>query len=225
MRTSRPPRAGMELVVMQSSYAEEEQRTPVNHVEPDHSASSVFRGFRKEGKGNTEKNSAKLVDYDDEPGSFHVGQCHFSPGGLQYFSANCKQCQDHVAFLHHTKLTTGKKNSRPNLMSFARANSKNLAAKHSALDVQNCSSTMCTICCSCNGDLGGRGRCRVHSNGSVAFIKTGRATLLCQEVGETSIGSSSHDSEGENRPIVHKSLTRNKRNSSSRHKIRFWPKN
>ena len=199
----------MELVVL----PEEEQQKQVDSPDLDDGVGSIFGGYRKGSKEDAKGTNADIIDYDAEPGNFHLGQYHFSQGGVRYLSSNCKQCQDSLALLHHGK-SINRNNSKPDQSPLSRANSKNLAARHHALDVQNCSSTMCSLCCSCNSGLGGRGRCRVHSKGAVAFIKTGGATFLCQE-------TSGDDSAGENTPVQ---LHESEKNSPRRRKIAFWSK-
>mmetsp|Transcript_13619 Transcript_13619/g.29583 ORF Transcript_13619/g.29583 Transcript_13619/m.29583 type:complete len:213 (+) Transcript_13619:62-700(+) len=203
----------MELVVLPA----EEKQKQVDSPGLDDGVGSIFGGYYEGSKEDFKGTSADIMDYDAEPGNFHLGQYHFSQGGVRYLSSNCKQCQDSVALLHHGK-SINSNNSKTDLSSLSRANSKNLAARHSALDVQNCSSTMCSLCCSCNSGFGGRGQCRVHSKGAVAFIKTGGATFLCQEIKESSSGE---DSAEENTPVE---LHESKNNSPRRRKIAFWSK-
>mmetsp|Transcript_98 Transcript_98/g.274 ORF Transcript_98/g.274 Transcript_98/m.274 type:complete len:167 (+) Transcript_98:204-704(+) len=121
------------------------------------------------------------VDYDAEPGNFHLGSHHFSASGVKYFSSNCQACKDFVTAIHNGKISQGSK-FRLN-EPLVRASSGNLAQAHSAIDVQCCSSTTCEHCCTCRSGLGLAKTCPVHSKaGSVAFIKTGGASFVCQEI-------------------------------------------
>ena len=125
----------------------------------------------------------EAIDYDAEPGNFHLGSHHFSATGVKYFSTNCQACKDFVTAIHNGKISQGSK-FRSNTP-LIRASSGNLAQCHSAIDVQCCSSTTCEHCCTCRSGLGAGARtCPIHSKaGSVAFIKTGGATFLtCQEI-------------------------------------------
>ena len=97
-------------------------------------------------------------NYDSEPGSFHLGQFHYTKDGRRYLSAACELCRANSAF---------------NLErdgSFIRANSKDLGGKHSAHDVHVCTSATCI-------------RCQNGTPGQVEFIKTGDATF-CQPIDE-----------------------------------------
>lgn len=130
-----------------------------------------------------EVSEREAIDYDTEPGNFHLGSHHFSASGVKYFSATCQACKDFVAATHNSKISQGSE-FRSNTP-LIRASSGNLAQAHSAIDVQCCSSTTCEYCCTCRSGLGAGARtCPIHSKaGSVAFIKTGGATFFtCHEI-------------------------------------------
>ena len=97
-------------------------------------------------------------NYDSEPGSFHLGQFHYTKDGRRYLSAACELCRANSAF------------DLERDGSFTRADSKDLGSKHSANDVHVCTSATCI-------------RCQNGTPGQVEFIKTGDATF-CQPIDE-----------------------------------------
>lgn len=212
----RKPPSRIQLVVFPETR-EEEQKIDSEDRDLDDGVSSILGGSgKKGGNADTKGASKELVDYDAEPGNFHLGQYHFSQGGVRYLSTKCKQCQDYVAAVQHAKSKEGsKQRNKSRVSAFVCADSKNLAEKHSTLDVQNCSSTTCTLCCSC-GTAGGRGRCRVHSKAHVAFIKPGGATFLCMPV-------ENDEGEGEGTKDIVKSTGTGK-HAPRKFKLALWSK-
>ena len=97
-------------------------------------------------------------NYDSEPGSFHLGQFHYTKDGRRYLSAACELCRANSAF------------DLERDGSFIRANSKDLGGKHSAHDVHVCTSATCI-------------RCQNGTPGQVEFIRAGDATF-CQPIDE-----------------------------------------
>ena len=178
----------MELVVL----GDEEliEKTPAaekhNDVQLDEGATGYFSFTKsKEDMPTDELNAVserEAIDYDTEPGNFHLGSHHFSATGVKYFSTNCQACKDFVTAIHNGKISQGSKyrSNKP----LIRASSGNLAQCHSAIDVQCFSSTTCEHCCTCRSGQGAARTCPIHSKaGSVAFIKTGGATFFaCQEI-------------------------------------------
>ena len=114
------------------------------------------------------------ADHDAEPGSFHLGQFHYTRDGVRYLSPSCKLCAANGG------LGTIPEDGLDRDNSFVRADSRNLGGKHSAHDVHDCSSATCQ-------------RCQNGTPGSVAFIKTGDATL-CQPIREEEEDGNEEDS-------------------------------
>ena len=98
------------------------------------------------------------ADYDAEPGSFHLGQFHYTRDGVRYLSPTCKLCAANggLATIPEDALERGS--------SLVRPDSRNLGGRHSTHDVHDCSSSTCQ-------------RCQNATPGSVAFIKTGSTTM------------------------------------------------
>lgn len=115
----------------------------------------VLLFWQKKRKVVTQRNFAALGDEEgfnplpgtgDPAGSFHYGLYHYFADGKTYLSTNCRDC-------HETRL---KSNSdyggvlRPagneNFKKLIAANSKDLGAAHSAMNVHKCTSSTCKLC-------------------------------------------------------------------------------
>ena len=119
-----------------------------------------------EGEGELDEN-ALYQNYDAEPGSFHLGQFHYTKDGRRYLSPSCELCRANSAFNMNRD------------SSFIRASSKDLGSKHSSLDVHECTSATCI-------------RCQNGTPGQVEFIKASDATF-CQPIVEESHESNDGD--------------------------------
>ena len=119
-----------------------------------------------EEEGELDEN-ALYQSYDAEPGSFHLGQFHYTKDGRRYLSPSCELCRANSAFNMNRD------------SSFIRANSKDLGSKHSSLDVHECTSATCI-------------RCQNGTPGQVEFIKASDATF-CQPILEESLEGNDGD--------------------------------
>jgi hypothetical protein len=104
--------------------------------------------------------NALYESYDSDPGSFHLGQFHYTKDGRRYLSPSCELCRANSAFNLDRDGT------------FIPANLSDLGGKHSALDVHVCSSATCV-------------RCQNGTPGTIEFVRTGNSSF-CKPIKEES---------------------------------------
>ena len=125
-------------------------------------ASLLFLGKKRVKRRLVTKNQFAWAMYDDvmigtgdHPSSFHEGMYHYSQYGIRYLSTNCKTCIEtkRNGFFTADDLETISEESvdTSDLSTYRKrhlvnASSTDLGAKHSSIDVHQCSSARCHIC-------------------------------------------------------------------------------
>ncbi len=126
-------------------------------------ASFLFLGKKKVKRKLVTKNAFAWATYDDvligtgdHPNSFHEGMYHYSQYGVRYLSTNCKTCietkrngfftDDDLQTISEESVGTDADHSTYRKRHLVNASSTDLGAKHSSIDVHQCSSANCHIC-------------------------------------------------------------------------------
>lgn len=101
------------------------------------------------------------ADFDKQPGSFHLGQCHYTKDGIRYISPSCPECQGHGA---PETPTGGEDEFAGSEDEFVMADPYELGKSHSINNVHICQSAVCP-------------RCQNGSKEAVAFVKVNGASF------------------------------------------------
>ena len=97
-----------------------------------------------------------LIGTGDHPDSFHQGMYHYSQYGVRYLSTNCQHCietkkngfftADDLDTISENSVETDTDRSSHRKRFFVPPSANKLGAKHSSIDVHQCSSARCPLC-------------------------------------------------------------------------------